>query len=76
MISVIFPKHTHVAIEERYAAWQSELILRRSCRGTRLVEAEGRVEHSDGQLQFVFCNQCAHLDLGCGYGEQVDPPLG
>lgn len=40
MISVIFPKHTDVAIEERYAAWQSELILRRSCRGSLWMNAD------------------------------------
>lgn len=47
MLSVIFPTHTHLAIEERYAAWQSELMLRRAARGATWLKADLQAEAAD-----------------------------
>ena len=40
------------------------------------IEAEGGVEHPDGEVEVGFGNQCADLDLTGGDREQVDLPFG
>src|SRR5687768_9748688 len=40
MLAIVFPQHTHPAIEERYAAWQSELCLRRDTPNAVFVRAD------------------------------------
>lgn len=47
MLSVIFPTHKYEAIEERYAAWQSELMLRRAARGATWLKADLQAEAAD-----------------------------
>lgn len=36
-IAVLYPRYDHSAIEERYASWQTQMLLRRGGEGTRII---------------------------------------
>ena len=46
-IAVLYPRYDHVAIEERYASWQTQLLLKRGEDQTPLRFYDPRVNASD-----------------------------